>query len=577
MRTMVAALALVCAAAILARSASAGEASGGEGVLENRWVYISHNFVFKKNVDEVVKVIERAGKAGYNGVLLTDCKFFRWNEMKGTEYEDNVRIVRKAIKDAGMKCIVVVCGEGTDLLSNDPNLAEGTPVVDAPFVVKDGKLVPADEDLKAQNLSLDQASKENQPDGWYVDDPGKVSFVDTEVKCEGRASLRFQDVKNSSCGNGRANQKVAVKPFRYYHLSVKVKTQDFAAPGTVNIMAYTPKQCLNHQHFDIAPTQDWKTYDIVFNTLDNTELSLYFGSWGGTTGKIWFDDLKLEPGGFVNLIRREAAPLKLTSEDGKTIYEEGKDVAPVKDPKMGNVKWPGLYDYWYEPPTITVPAGSKLKERQKVLASYYHTMICYGYGVVACMCEPKVMELNKWQVENVKRVLEPDGYMLTHDEIRHHGWDESCKKSGLTPAQMLAKDLKECTALIKKADPGKPIYDWSDMLEPYHNASKSGQTYYLVKGIDPWHNSWEGMDKDLIIVKWHGFPEKRAEALKFFADRGHKQILAGYYDAPVENILPWLKEAAAVNGISGVMYTTWGNDFSQLENFLKVVKEFQGK
>jgi hypothetical protein len=193
------------------------------------------------------------------------------------------------------------------------------------------------------------------------------------------------------------------------------------------------------------------------------------------------------------------------------------------------------------------------------------------------MCEPKVMELNKWQIENVKRVLEPDGYMLTHDEIRHHGWDESCKKSGLTPGQMLAKDLKECIALIKKADPGKPIYDWSDMFEPYHNASKSGQTYYLVKGTDPWYGSWEGMDKDLIIMNWHNFPEHRVDALKFFADRGNKQILAGFYDAPVENILPWLKESAAVNGISGVMYTTWSNDFSQLENFLKVVKDFQAK
>jgi hypothetical protein len=79
----------------------------------------------------------------------------------------------------------------------------------------------------------------------------------------------------------------------------------------------------------------------------------------------------------------------------------------------------------------------------------------------------------------------------------------------------------------------------------------------------------------VIILNWHGadtnHPGERLEALKFFSGRGHKQILMGYYDAPVENIIPWLKEAATVNGISGVMYTTWGGDISQLEKFNQAV------
>jgi len=562
-----------------------GPASAADGapsaatLLDNRWVYISHNFEYEKNVEEVLKVLERAAKAGYNGILITDCKFFRWNEMKakGPSYENNVRKVRKACKDLGLKCIPCVLAASMDLLSNDPNLAEGMPVIDAPFVVKDGKLLEADGDLKIVNGSFDQAARENQPDGWSVDDPGKVTYVDTETKCEGRAAVRFQDVKNSSCTNGRANQKVTVKPFRYYHLSVKIKTDNFSAPGTVNIMALAPKQCLNYQRFDIAQTQDWKTYDVVFNTLDNTEAIIYVGSWGGQTGKIWFDDLKIEPGGFVNLVRRDGAPFKLTSADGKTVYEEGKDVAPVKDPKMGNTKWPGLYEYWYEQPVVTIPAGSRLKEGQTVLASYCHAMNTYGWGVFACLCEPKVRELYRWHLDNVNRVLEPDGYALPHDEIRHMGWDDSCRKAGLTPLQILMNDVKYDIELVRKQAPGKPMYIWSDMFDPHHNAHKKGVTDHLVRGIDPFHGAWEALDKDITILNWHGHPDKREESLKFFAERGHKQILAGFYDAPVEDVLPWLKEAVKAEGITGVMYTTWSNDFTKLESFLDTIKKFQAQ
>jgi hypothetical protein len=57
--------------------------------------------------------------------------------------------------------------------------------------------------------------------------------------------------------------------------------------------------------------------------------------------------------------------------------------------------------------------------------------------------------------------------------------------------------------------------------------------------------------------------------MPFFAQQGHRQIIAGYYDsADVKNRLEeWLNTADKIDGILGVMYTTWTNNYSQMELF----------
>ena len=117
-----------------------------------------------------------------------------------------------------------------------------------------------------------------------------------------------------------------------------------------------------------------------------------------------------------------------------------------------------------------------------------------------------------------------------------------------------------------REDVGKPIYVWSDMFDPYHNAKKAGR-YYLVKGDGPWYGSWQGLDKDVTIVNWNSDPGERVASPKHFAERGHRQILAGYYDGPVAAINGWLKDSRPFPGVCGVMYTTWQNQYRDLEAF----------
>jgi hypothetical protein len=555
--------------------ALAGASPSLAASLQHRWIYLATNLLVDKNVEDAFQLFDRAAKAGYNAVVLTDSKFMRWDRLPD-HYLVNVRRVRQACRDHKLACIACVCpiGYSNDLLARDPNLAEALPVVDASFIAKNGRLVPSDNSTHLANGGFEQ-SKGNIPSGWsFVDDPGKISFIDTAVRYEGRASLRMQDIGrcDPQNGHGRACQTLAVQPFRYYHVSAAVKTEDFEAAREVQIAVLGKDgTALNYYKPHIENTQDWRRIDITFNSLDSSKVNLYLGVWGGKGGKIWWDDVRLEQAALVNVVRRDGAPLRAASADSKTVYREGSDFQGARDPKLGMVPWPGGFTAWHEPPIMSIPVGSRIREGQKVLLSYYHTALIYEEQVMCCMAEPKVYEILRWQLAQVHKYVQPDGYFLQHDEIRVQGWDESCRRSGHSPGALLAENVKKCVELVRAEDAGKPIYAWSDMFDPTHNAPHHGR-YYLVNGDGPWYGSWKGLDKDVVIVNWNSDPAKRLASMRHFSGLGHEQILAGYYDGPVGAIRNWLRDASQVDGVVGAMYTTWEHRYRDLEGFATELK-----
>ena len=565
---------LFCTGAALAEDAAPAKPALGDLQLKYRWVFLMTNLardeVLAKNID----LVKRAKEAGYNGFYVVDSKFAKC-QLQDKHYNDNVRKLREAFTAAGMQLAIGVCpfGYASEFLAADPNLAEGTPVRGAPFVVKDGKLVPVDDTAKLTNGAFAEW-KGDSPAGWTADDPGTVSFKDDKVLCNGKPSLR-QEHGAGKRGVARVVQKIKVRPWNYYHLSVMVKTQDctskdfrlFALAG--DHMSGYP---LDWQPPEVKKTQDWTRWDATFGSLDNEEVGIYIGSYNAKGGTIWYGDVQLEPAGFMNVLRRPSLPVTVTSEDGKTAYAEGKDFAEIKDPKLGHDPNPGYFTHWHDPPAIAVPEGSALKDGQKVLASYHvATLAGKPEQITCCLSEPKIYDILKTEVEWARDTARPDIYIMSHDEIRDGGWDDTCAKRNMTCGQVLAENIKKCTDLIAKADPGKPIAVWNDMFDPFHNAHKEGYMY-LAKGVGPWYGSWEGLAPSVIVANWH---QNNADSLKFFAERGNAQILAGYYDADPKRIVEWLEMGAKVKGVSGVMYTTWCGDYSKIEEFLKLARDFE--
>ena len=166
------------------------------------------------------------------------------------------------------------------------------------------------------------------------------------------------------------------------------------------------------------------------------------------------------------------------------------------------------------------------------------------------------------QAQRLHELWGAKGYLMSNDEIRVMNWCTACQSRGLAPGQLLADHAKRCSAILREINPSLRIYVWSDMFDPNHNATKG--PFYLVNGSLA--RSWEGLERDVIIVPWYF--ETRAESLQFFAAHGHRQLIAGYYDTDPVNIRAWLQAATTVpDSIVGVMYTTWRDDYSQLEAF----------
>jgi hypothetical protein len=513
-----------------------------------KWLYCPTNLLVDKNVDTLEALWRRAAAAGYTHVLLADSKFNRLGEMEA-RYFRNVERVKKLAAELKIEIVPAIfpIGYSNDMLSRDPNLVEGPPVKDVPLVVQGG--IARVDDPEAPTL----------PGGDFAN-LKKWSWTDEFIVAD-QGAARISDAAGR---NARLAQKLKLRPWRQYHVSVWIKTQDFHGEPMIKALpAGEGARSLQWTNLDVEPTQDWKLHHAVFNSLEYSDVSLYLGVWGAGAGSLWWRDAKIEEVAFLDLTRRPGTPLVVKTADGK-VLTEGRDFEPLSDPQMGRVPYAGEYDTWHQPPQL----HTKLPDGTRLLASYFHAATIYEHQATICLSEPRTYELLQDQAKRVHAAWGAKSYMMSHDEMRVADWCEACQARHLTPGQLLADNMKRCVDILKETAPGAHLYVWNDMFDPHHNAVPG--PYYLVNG--PLTGSWEGLPKEVTIMQWNF--GKRAESLKFFADRGNAQVIAGYYDAPVEKVREWLAAAKAVPGsVQGVMYTTWKHDYSQLEKFSATVDE----
>jgi hypothetical protein len=493
------------------------------------WLYHATNLWVDENIARLEEIWRRAAKAGYRKVLLTDSKFSKLGDMD-ERYFRNVERVKKLAGELGIEIVPALfsIGYSNSMLWHDPNLAEGLPVRDSLFVVKGGEArLVADPPV---------AFKE------------KPAWKDECIRLEGGAAVVADNPDNA-----RMVQKLKVAKYRAYHIAVEVETSGYTGQPQIQVLTAAGGKPLHFKSLGVEKTQPWKPCHVVFDSLDNDEVNVYFGVWGSAKGKLAFRNWTIEEVGLLNVLRREGAPCVVKG------YTEGKDYQRIEDPLLGTRPWKGEYSVWHEPPAIRtgLPDGTRLR------VSWFFPPVIHGEQVMVCPSEPRTAALLADEAERMRKAWGAKGYMMGFDEIRCLNQDESCRKRNLSPGQILARSAGECTALLS----GATAYTWSDMFDPHHNAVQ--KDYYLVAG--DLGGSWEGLSKDVVIVNWNF--DKRDASLKFFADRGHRQVIAGYYDADPAQVKLWLASAARVKGVVGVMYTTWQNRYEDLEAFAKACGE----
>ena len=511
--------------------------------MQKRWFFVWRDMNDPKEVDRVIARLPEAHAAGYNGLALG-----------ANVAPSRAAQLREAAKKNGISLVAIVMGG-----SKDKNNVEGLLSKDALFTAENGtlKFVP-DNPTKLTNADFEN-SRGDHMNGWgFQDDEGVTTFVDHQVVHGGTASLRMESFGKNQYQHARIAQPLKLQPQRQYHISVWVKTQDLVgAVPEVKVLTAKETAPVSFQSFHCEPTQDWKKYDLCFNSMNCTDANIYLGTWSGKSGKIWWDDLKVEEMALVNVLRRPGCPVTVKGEDG-TVYTEGKDYAKVIDYNLH--PWVG----YHEPAVIRLTDSSRIKPGQRLRVSYYHPIICYEDRVNYCISEEKIFDEWRQEIVDADKLLHPVAFLMSHDEMRVMNQCALCQSKNMTAGQLLAENIHRAAGIIRSVRPDAEIWVWNDMFDPMHNAIDH---YYAVNGTLA--GSWKGLDKDVGIVNWLG--SLNGKNCPFFASLGLKQILSGYYDGDEDGsgIAGWIKATSGVKGIVGAMYTTWEDKYGALTPWAK--------
>jgi hypothetical protein len=555
---------------------------------EQRMVRFEGNLLVD-SVNGLLAKAKDAKNAGANTIVFSDPKINLWfdDNAMAKVWQPNMGALVQGAHATGLKVILQTTPLGycTPLLFSDPNLTTGYPIVSAPLVARNGELVP-EQTATLLNGSFESAAL-NVPTNWgFQDLAGTVTFIDRTVRHDGSAALRFEG-KGAPNGQARIFTEATVKPFHQYTLRFWIRTQNLTA-GFVGpiVSSLDDKIKLTSQHYSFpdnatpgraTPTdttrtyvselknvdKDWTEMSVAFNSLDHTKIRLGFGVWESTEGILWVDDVRLVDTPFLNVIRRTALPAKILSTSGQQLQER-TDYAAVIDPKLGQSGYSGNFDSYHGAPVIKIPKGSSLKEGDRVMFDGYHALVTMAGQVGCSWHEEQVFTRMKKVHARAEKAFAADGYLIDFEEVRTGGWEPA---DGPFPSSgaALSAHLQRAVRDAKRAT-GKPIYVWSDMLEPTANAVAN---FYQVRGtLD---RSWEGLDpKQVIIVNWKDGNEADTAKLsvQHFAKLGFQQVVAGFYDRnTTTNYNVWKQATSGQRGIIGSMYTTWVNDYSQLPTF----------
>lgn len=507
-----------------------------------------------RDVTNMTRVLDAAAQHGLNGAVIS-CGLDALSR-RNADYFRRLKAVQQACARDHLEMIPATfsIGYGGGILARDPNLAEGLPVEDAPFVVSGGeaKFVP-DPSARLVNGGFEEVSGNRFAGMTFCDEPGKISFADKEFRHGGRTSLRLENFATDPYGHGRAMQTVQVTPHRCYRVSLWVKTEQLSPAGSFQCLVLANDRNLAPREFNLPPTTDWRKLSFIFNSLTNRQVNLYAGVWGGKAGKIWLDDWGIEDAGPVNVLHRHGTPVTIRSEDGQITYAEGRDYESLKSPDFN--LWRGDST----PAVLKLLPDGRIKDGQRLQVGWYHPMVICDSQVTVCMAEPEVYEIIDQEAKLLAEHLHPRRVFLGTDEIRMGGTCKACE--GRNMAELLGECITNQVTAIHRHIPAAKVYMWSDMFDPSCNAHGN---YFLVNG--DFTGSWQHVPKDIEMCVWGDQP--RGQSLKFFAQEGFSTLVACYYDADnLDEVKGWMTAAAPYTNVGGFMYTPWTGRYDLLQAF----------
>lgn len=572
-KTLVAAL-----AATLGLAAAAGE-------ITDRFVYTNCDLCNPKRMEGLCDLARKAAASGYTGLVVQgDIQYaFHFGEAQRRE----LRKFKRVCDEVGIEIVPAVWSIGYGaMLYADPNVAEGIPCRDIPYVASaDGaKAVYAAEPAnvndfdggfeRAKDLS---GGKFTLPGFDFTEKPGTITFIDRDVKHSGKASLRFEcaptDPKDPQA---RARVELKVKPYSRYLIGMWWKTEDLDPSWGLQATYYTvPKpgevdgmtQHLSFTNPRIGATGDWTYMPSELSTLGHDRIQLWFGSWKSRQGRVWVDDITVRLAGLEDVIRREGCPFEVKGAANGVVYEEGRDYAAV--PPMGKAQRAMPRENGSI--VLTLPKGSRIRPGERLLVSGYRRHVMKGNSQInSCMSTPRLYELVDESAKCLAEIVRPKKWFLPHDEIRAGGSCTLCADPKHSMADLFVNCVNRMHATIRKYVPEAKIYMWGDQLDPNMNGKVVPM---MCKGS--FEGSIDRIPKDIVIMHWGG---KVPETLKYFREHGFataRSIAAfdgAWTDKKTEVARKTVADVKADPGCQAVMFTTWSGDYGNLARFAEFCK-----
>lgn len=533
-----------------------------------RWIFSQHNLRGQGAVRTIKSLSDTIEKYRLNGFSNHDFKLNRI-PYEIPIYFRNIDTIVNDWKDRFIKPIPGVANFGWSegILSNNPHLAEGVLSRVDCVVESDSLRVIPIPTITLPNGGFESVNGNGDFSGWSFYDGANVSvFRDMNEKRSGSSSARCTNfVAGNPSGNCRFSRQIQCQPHRQYVMSAWFKTENFTG-SEVRLLALSASRALTYTAFSIPTTsQGWQKIEVTFNTLENTQMNVYVGVWGGTQGTIWFDDFEIREAGFMNILRRKGTPVTLRNLTKGTIPKEGIDLDSIIDPFVSsNFGSYGPSHYVHSP---RLKSGSSLSNGDTVFVEYFHPFTAvsdnqYLGSTMVCVSEPEVTSIIEKQFQDVDSLFhQPEWFFFQHDEIRNMNRDSACLHTKKSPAELLAENINLCSTLRNSVNQNGRSVIWSDMIDSLHNATNN---YYLING--DLRGIWNLVDPKPVIMNWNGSLKK--ESSDKFAELGYKQIASAYYDVGnTSTIRDWRMVMETNDSYEGAMYTTWNGDYRFLRAF----------
>lgn len=513
-------------------------------------------------------LIDKAFSYGYTGVAFWDLTFDYIGYVVPSGWDPSFPNYMKEVMNyavsKGMKVIGPVSpfGYSNDILKYNPSWAEAQRVIGTQFQVNSART-----QLQLINTFpglLNSGFESGKVDWFDLNDPGVG--LDTTVAHSGVNST----IISNATGNGRIHQLFNVKPWRQYHLRFWYKSSSFQGYAQFSVFDPSNNSIVRvTDQIRASGTQNWTAVDYAFNSQDSNQLWIYLGVYGGNSGALWLDDIQIDETALVYVTRDSARiPLQVYDpNNSSTVYQEGTDYNYISDPRMTS---PVVFsDSYHTPPIVTLPGTTSLKAGQTVAMDFHAAFVAPGQmNMNMCVSSTNVASYLNKNAQAVASVMPPGGgLLLSYDEIRQFNSCALCRAKNMTPAQLLAWHVEQSVQRYNS-----PLYVWSDMFDPYHNAHDH---YFYVEGdLTP---APTAVPSNVIIMNWN--LGNLSQSLAWFAGTDprkpmHQQIIAGYFDSGngAQSAQDEVAAAKGIPGVLGLMYTTWNDDYSQLQSFAQAAK-----